>query len=288
MFPMGHREGCNANTAYMKQKCAPACQSCDYVLELYKKCGLDPDGVDAMEKGGMDELFDRMVRVAEERGFEPTIHSRPLKGIQPFEEEEEDGEDNFPWVITLENFVSSTEMETLMEWGSHFGYDRSQAGDTISETRTSSQAWCFNDCYDDPIVKGLRQRIHEVTGIPEKNYEALQLLHYDEGQFYKPHDDFIRKHVVQGHGPRLLTFFMYFNEVEEGGGTRFPKLNNLTIQPRPGRVLIWPSVLDEEPYQMDGRTEHEALEVVKGEKYAANAWIHMRDFQTTMATGCPS
>jgi prolyl 4-hydroxylase len=81
---------------------------------------------------------------------------------------------------------------------------------------------------------------------------------------------------------------MYFNEVEEGGGTRFPKLNNLTIQPRPGRVLIWPSVLDEEPYQMDGRTEHEALEVVKGEKYAANAWIHMRDFQTTMATGCPS
>ena len=114
----------------------------------------------------------------------------------------------------------------------------------------------------------------------------MQLLKYDEGQFYKPHNDFIVKHVAQLHGPRLLTFFIYFNEVEEGGGTRFPKLDNLTIEPKQGRVLIWPSVLDEDVNSGDHRTDHEALAVIKGEKYAANAWLHLRDFQTSFDKGC--
>ncbi len=78
------------------------------------------------------------------------------------------------------------------------------------------------------------------------------------------------------------------DSVEEGGGTRFPELNNLTIEPKKGRVLIWPSVRDENPYEEDPRTEHEALEVTKGHKFAANAWIHMRDFQKSLRLDCES
>jgi len=85
-----------------------------------------------------------------------------------------------------------------------------------------------------------------------------------------------------------LTFFIYFDEVEEGGGTRFPLLNNLTVEPKAGRVLIWPSVLDQNPYKEDRRTNHEALPVIRGKKFAANAWIHMRDFQTGHERGCAS
>jgi prolyl 4-hydroxylase len=95
-------------------------------------------------------------------------------------------------------------------------------------------------------------------------------LKYDEGQYYYAHDDHIIHHNKQSHGPRLLTFFIYFNEVKKGGGTQFPNLNNLTVQPKKGRVLIWPSITVEE-----------------GQKFAANAWIHMRDFQTPFSMGCP-
>ena len=126
-----------------------------------------------------------------------------------------------------------------------------------------------------------------MTGIPYDNYECFQLLKYTVGQFYLAHDDHIEYHTEQSHGPRLLTFFIYFNEVEEGGGTRFPKLDNLTVYPKKGRVLIWPSITDDGSWETEYRTTHEAMRVEAGEKYAANAWIHMRDFQTPFQNGCP-
>ena len=82
-----------------------------------------------------------------------------------------------------------------------------------------------------------------------------------------------------------MTSFMYLNEVEEGGGTHFSELG-ITVTPKAGRILLWPSVLDEDPNRKDPRTDHEALPVIKGVKYAANAWIHQRDFKTPFATGC--
>ena len=58
---------------------------------------------------------------------------------------------------------------------------------------------------------------------------------------------------------------------ECGGGTGFPELN-ITVQPKKGSALLWPSVLDEKPNEKDDRTDHEALAVKKGIKYGANAW----------------
>lgn len=86
-------------------------------------------------------------------------------------------------------------------------------------------------------------------------------------------------------GPRLLTAFLYLNDVEEGGGTDFPKLG-ITVNPKKGMMLLWPSVLDSDPFKIDRRTSHQALPVEKGLKYAANAWIHMRDFKTPNDNNC--
>lgn len=82
-----------------------------------------------------------------------------------------------------------------------------------------------------------------------------------------------------------MTFFLYLNDVEEGGGTNFPQLD-ITIMPKRGRALLWPSILNSEPMSKDGRTVHEALDVKKGMKYASNAWIHMYDYMAPQKTGC--
>eukprot|EP00986_Skeletonema_menzelii_P020555 scaffold31611_cov160-Skeletonema_menzelii.AAC.3 len=288
--------GCDTNPSYMKQHCAPACQSCDFVLQMEERCKPDPGAKNAIENGGMDLLFQTIIEGAKESGYDPTVWSRPKKMpnddgyLKPCEEDVTNpcSVPNGPWVVTLENFVSSKEVDTLKGWGDRLGWQRSQAGDQIIDVRTSSQAWCTEHCYADSVVSELRTKIHELTQIPEVNSEYLQLLKYNEGQYYKQHNDFIAKHVNQLHGPRLLTFFIYFNSVEEGGGTRFPKLNNLTIEPKQGRVLIWPSILDEDVNAQDERTDHEALAVTKGEKYAANAWLHLRDFKTGFNMGCDS
>ena len=86
-------------------------------------------------------------------------------------------------------------------------------------------------------------------------------------------------------GVRILTLFIYLNDVEEGGGTHFPLLG-ITVEPKMGNALLWPSVLDQSPESKDGRTDHEALPVLKGLKYGANAWIHSRNFKKAFEIGC--
>lgn len=88
-------------------------------------------------------------------------------------------------------------------------------------------------------------------------------------------------------GPRILTFFLYLSDVEEGGETAFPLLN-IDIKPKRGMGLLWPSVLDDEMHLVnrDDRTHHQAKPVIKGRKYAANAWIHSHDFMTANTWGC--
>ena len=85
----------------------------------------------------------------------------------------------------------------------------------------------------------------------------------------------------------MYTFFMYLNDQVEGGGgeTRFPQLN-ISIKPKRGRALLWPSVLNDDPNERDSRTEHEAVIVNKGQKFGANYWLHMYDFQYANDRGC--
>jgi prolyl 4-hydroxylase len=129
------------------------------------------------------------------------------------------------------------------------------------------------------------ERIENITGIPEANSENLQILQYEKSQFYQTHNDYIGYQKERPCGVRVLTFYFYLADVEEGGGTNFPKLN-MTVQPKRGRAVLWPSVNDADPNTKDARSDHQALPVIKGVKYGANAWIHMRDFKTPNSKGC--
>lgn len=95
------------------------------------------------------------------------------------------------------------------------------------------------------------------------------------------HSDFLdlSEEEEQQVGNRILTVFMYLSDVEEGGQTSFPDLN-LTVSPRIGRVVLWPSVLNDDPLSRDERTEHEALPVLRGSKYGANVWYLMKPQST--------
>lgn len=71
-------------------------------------------------------------------------------------------------------------------------------------------------------------------------------------------------------------YYFSFNEkdVEAGGGTDFPSLG-VTVTPKKGRAVLWPSVYSAEPMNKDGRFDHEAMPVEAGLKFGANSWIHM-------------
>lgn len=134
-------------------------------------------------------------------------------------------------------------------------------------------------------MKPVTDRIANVTKTEEKHSEYLQLLQYAPGQYYKQHHDYIGHHIDMPCGVRILTLFIYLNDVEEGGGTSFPYAN-VVVTPKKGSAVLWPSVRDDKPEQKDVRTDHEALPVLKGEKYGANAWIHSRDFRRAFEMNC--
>ena len=292
---------CTANPNYMKLQCGPSCRSC-HLIDINNRCPLDPNAKDALGPDDLDRVFLKLTDIhGPFKEYEPIVHSHPpgivnAENIKYGEDPILDG----PWVVTFESFHTDEESERLIEMGHKLGYKRStdvgkqkfdgSYENNESSSRTSHNAWCIDECEEDPLAQKVVHRIGNVTGIPYSNYENLQLLKYTEGQFYRKHHDFIPHQVDRQCGPRVLTFFLYLNDVEEGGATNFPLLKReeggLKIYPKKGRALLWPSIKNTDPNRIDSRTKHEAMEVVKGEKYGANAWIHLRDFQTPNKAGC--
>ena len=281
---------CEKNPSYMITSCGPACFACDkMVFEV--RCPIPPDLPDALEPGDLNKLFERLTTDPYYQQYEPQIMFDPGQTISSGRFEGKDA----PWVITMDSFLSQEECDALIKLGAKQGYEQSEdVGERLpdgtydgkkSDGRTSTNAWCLDNCYRHPVTQRVLDRIANLTDIPESNFEHLQLLRYEETQFYEVHHDYIEYQTDYACGVRVLTVFMYLNDVEAGGGTNFPDLN-LTVQPKAGRVLIWPSVLDSDPHQKDGRTDHQALPVEKGIKFAANAWIHQHDFKTPFVKNC--
>lgn len=270
---------CENNPAYMNVNCAPLCNSCE-MLRIETRCPMDPDAIDALYPGDVNKMFEKIAFSPAFQQYEPVVLSRPPDG---------------PWIIMFEKAVSDEEADRLIELGGEEGYERSSdVGDEredgtfeadLNSGRTSTNAWCVDECYEDPVAKRVMQRMENITGIPELNSENLQLLKYDKSQFYQTHNDFIPHQVERPCGVRVLTFYIYLNDVEEGGGTDFPHLEE-TVMPKRGRAVLWPSVFDRNPNKKDPRTDHQALPVIKGVKYGANAWVHQRDFKTPNNRGC--
>jgi len=276
---------CQKNPGYMNVSCAPVCQSCEYLL-IETRCPLDPNAIDAWNPGDLNKMFERITTKAEYAQFDPKVWSRP--DLLPGDTEATANYQLGPWVITLENVVAQEEADRLIELGAKEGYERSaDVGELkfdgtfdsyVNEGRTSTNAWCQNVCYEDPKAIAVMERIQNLTGTPEPNSEYLQLLKYEVGQFYQTHHDYIGHQIDRQEGVRLLTVFLYLNDVEEGGGTNFPILN-ITVNPKRGRALLWPSVLNEDPNAQDPRTDHQALPVIKGIKYGKyRCYLHDSSF----------
>ena len=117
----------------------------------------------------------------------------------------------------------------------------------------------FGDtCYEDPIIKGLLKRIYDVTTVPISNYNEMQILRYQPGQYHSFHGDYIEEDTHRRMGGRILTFFMYLNDVEKGGETEFSRLSPpIKVAPKKGKALIfiwvWANVLDSDPHKEDER-----------------------------------
>ena len=91
--------------------------------------------------------------------------------------------------------------------------------------------------------------------------EALTLLKYSKGGFYKPHID-------SGNIHRELSAIIFLNNDYEGGHLQFFEPNSkdliLDIKPEPGKIVLWPS---------NFLFPHQATSVTKGIRYTLVSWM---------------
>jgi hypothetical protein len=168
---------CEKNKPYMILHCAPACHTC-HELDVNQRCRLDENAYEAFAKpGDLNALFER---ITTDSFWESSVISSPATV---------DG----PWVVAIDNFMTNVECDRFQEIGDEGGYDPStdlhqdfdgNFESVASGGRTSTNAWCPDECRVDPIVGPVHDRIQTLTGIHSNHSESLQLLRYEPGQFY--------------------------------------------------------------------------------------------------------
>jgi prolyl 4-hydroxylase len=176
-------------------------------------------------------------------------------------------------VYFYDNFLSAEECATIIK-----KMEKNLTASTVTDpkadksTRTSSTSHL--DCRDSDIDV-LERKIHNFMGIGLEFGEEIQGQRYLIGQEFKTHTDYFDANatyntIYMDRGQRTWTFMVYLDDCEEGGATRFTRLN-VDYKPKTGGALIWNN------QQPDGNgnpyTEHSGMPVVKGQKNVITKWF---------------
>jgi hypothetical protein len=149
---------------------------------------------------------------------------------------------------------------------------------TYGNARTNSSA-NFKLADTDVILHLVRARIAALTGPPVEAMEGTSILHYDVGEEFFRHYDFLDvkeagyERQVAEHGQRVLTFLLYLNDDFEGGETEFPALN-WRHKGRKGDALFFWNV--DPKGAPDYGTLHAGLSPTRGEKWLLSQWVRGR------------
>lgn len=270
------------------KKCASTCNS-SYYLEPATRCQRPPWGGDRDHRlsrpGALNEYFREIV--ASHPQFSPTVLANP--------EEHDTNVVLFDSLLTRADVRLLRDERTLCPRGfqrSIMLKDANERNKSVSEedesspARVSETCWVNSPASSNKRVRKLEQKIAKFLGFPVNNSESIQLLRYGAGGYYREHTDFLQGNSDAPWGVRVLTLFIYLNDVSEGGRTLFPSLN-LSVKPKAGRVVLWQNVKDGRFNFFDAQTRHTAEEVGEGEvKLSANYWTHLYDYRSFEQMKC--
>jgi len=207
-----------------------------------------------------------------------------------------------PRVFEISNFLSTIEVQHILEIAQASTLDESTLGDEKSKSRkvrTSRNSWVARR--ESPVIDAIYRRAAdlmrideglmrkraptEIANVPEGRpftdksiAEELQLVHYSEGQEYQTHHDFAYAPSTESTGSaRFATLLLYLNDDMEGGETSFPKFLNahtfleLKVKPEIGKAVLFYSQLPDG--NMDEFSQHKAHIVRENYKWLINLWV---------------
>jgi prolyl 4-hydroxylase len=183
-----------------------------------------------------------------------------------------------PRIVAIEDFVSRGEADWLI--GLARGrlqraqvFQGAQAAETRGRTNTASR---FDFTDSDVVVLLTRQKIAAAIGVPVGALETSQILHYETGEEFAAHFDWLdpmdvgQALEIARDGQRIATFLLYLNDDFEGGATSFPRLG-LSHRGRAGDALYFANIqADGSP---DQRTLHVGTAPSSSQKWVFSQWV---------------
>ena len=211
-----------------------------------------------------------------------------------------------PAVFAVDAFFTANECDLLIEKAKHaknsttgkhlllrstIRDETDDNGEDLTSMRTSNQVSCTQR-----EIPGLISKMTSLLQCAPRQLERVNVVRYQTGQYYRPHcDEDDGPDTMNGfeESQRLVTLFVYLNDLPSGGGgaTRFldcgggeeeeereeeeEEKGGLCVQPKKGMGCIhFPG---NKHYKHDERTIHEGVDVIgkENEKWLMVVWMWM-------------
>ena len=162
------------------------------------------------------------------------------------------------------------------------GWDTQSGTEHVSDYRTSDNM--FIQRSETPLIRDIENRVATITGYPVSNQEAIQVVHYPPGKYYKVHWDYFdpawsgsASAFARG-GNRIITFMVYLNSIPEGyGGETYFDMAGIGIRPDVGKACMWYNVFPN--MGVDKSTRHEGRPPKSPyEKWIFTIWVRENRF----------
>jgi prolyl 4-hydroxylase len=135
------------------------------------------------------------------------------------------------------------------------------------------------------LLERIEDLVSDLTGLPVKNQEPLNVVNYPEGGYYDEHYDAFSSELSESYerqmkrgGQRLFTMMFYLNDSFSGGQTSFPELDDFRIDPCVGRAVLWKNMEDG---KVRKESKHSGMSVMDDEKWLAVKWVREQEYQFT-------
>ncbi|MBI3438435.1 MAG: 2OG-Fe(II) oxygenase [Proteobacteria bacterium] len=188
-----------------------------------------------------------------------------------------------PRVLTITNFFPKPACDWIIERArprleAARVNNPTTGGSSIEYNRSNTGAG-FSVLDSDLILELANARVAATIQIARQNQEPANVLHYDPGQEFQAHFDYIdpaEPHftdLVRQQGQRVATALIYLNDDFEGGETAFPRLN-WSFKGKAGDALIfWNTAVNG---ALEKGSLHAGLPPTRGEKWIYSKWVRDR------------
>lgn len=251
---------------FMMNLCPLACEMCHEITSFHQCAGkrspLDQPSFD-VGSGSINSFFER-------KG----LPYQPIFVSHPNAEEESSADD--PYVVVLQNFLSSDEADALKSLPSS-NHARASNGTSRWNLRADAQqsnriiASCSidNACSQDDTYMKIMDRMSSLVDVHVSYVEPMEVIQFNplkqqSNTMSRLEHNFEVDSLWKPAGPRVLSLFIFLSDVNNddadqggNGGLGFPYLDWLYIKPKKGMAVLWPNVRSDDLWQLDPLTKFE-------------------------------